>query len=104
MGLVCQDQGFGLLLSPLWGTVGRGAQSPGQSHLVLSQASGAQHLRGSGQRGLGPGAWSLAFKASEGEGAVVGGGGPGPGVQLREGRQGQETAMPAAVVGNRKKG
>lgn len=55
VGLVCQDQNFGLLLSPQSGTLGRGAQSPGQSHLVLSQASGAQHLRGSGQQVLGPG-------------------------------------------------
>ena len=66
MGLVCQDQGFGLLLSPPWGTAGRGAQSPGQSHLVLSQASGAQHLRGSGQRGLGPGAWLLRHQKARG--------------------------------------
>lgn len=55
VGPVCQDQNFGLLLSPQSGTLGRRARSPGQSHLVLSQASGAQHLRGSGQRGLGPG-------------------------------------------------
>ena len=55
VGLVCQDQNFGLLLSPQSGTLGRGAQSPGQSQLVLSQASGAQHLRGSGRQGLGPG-------------------------------------------------
>ena len=35
---------------------------------------------------------------------MVGSRGPGAGVQAREGRPGQETAMPATSVGERKKG
>lgn len=62
-------------------TLGRGAQSPGQSCLVLSQASGARHLRGSGQQGLWPN-----FKASEGKGTVAGSWGPRAGVLARVGR------------------
>lgn len=83
MEVVCHDQGFGLLLSPGWGFLGRGTQSPGQSCLVLSQASRAWHLRGSGQRGLEP-----SFKASEGRGSMARNGAPRAGAQARLGRQG----------------
>lgn len=70
MGLVCQNQGFGLLLSPEWG-LGRGAQSPGQSHLVLSQASGARHLRGSDRR-----AWDPALRHQKARAVRQEAGGP----------------------------
>lgn len=100
-----RDGGFGLLRPRLWpstvprvGTLGRGTQSLGQSCLVLSQASRAWHLRGSGQRGLGPG-----FKASEGKGTVAGSRAPRAGVQARLGRQGKEEAMPATDMAKREK-
>jgi hypothetical protein len=59
---------------PKSGDLGRGAQSLGQSCLVLSQASGARHLRGSGQWGLQPN-----FKASGGKGTIAGSWGWGTG-------------------------
>lgn len=61
LGLGRRDDRVGLPKPRLWpstvpgaGPPGGGAQSPGQSHLVLSQASGARHLRGSDRRAWGP--------------------------------------------------